>query len=66
MLQENDKYSNNHYGEIVDTDCDGIICKCGDGLLKIKEIAIEGKKRCLVHDYFNGIKKESLVGKVLL
>lgn len=66
VLQVNNKYSNNHYGEIVDTDCDGIICKCGDGLLKIKEIAIEGKKRCLVRDYFNGIKKESLIGKVLL
>ena len=32
---------------------------------EIKNTKIEGKKRCVVKDYFNGIKKESLVGKVL-
>ena len=29
-------------------------------LIFIKDIAIEGKKRCKVKDYFNGIKKEDL------
>ena len=37
----------------------------GDGLVYIKDIALEGKKRCMVKDYFNGIKKNELVGKVL-
>ena len=33
-----------------------------DGLIYIKDIAIEGKKRCKVKDYFNGIKKETHKG----
>lgn len=52
-------------GEIIDVDNDGMIVKCSDGCIKILDIAMEGKKRCMVHDYFNGIKSESLVGKVL-
>ena len=52
-------------GEIVDVDCDGMIVKCSDGYIKILDIAMEGKKRCMVKDYFNGIKSTSLVGKVL-
>ena len=59
------KYSSNQIGEIVAVDNDGMIVCCGDGYIKIIEIAMEGKKRCMVKDYFNGIKKESLVGKVL-
>ena len=57
-----DKYQN---GEIVNIDKNSIICKCQDGYLKIKDIAIEGKKRCKVHDYLNGIDKNKLIGKVL-
>lgn len=52
-------------GEIVDVDNDGMIVKCSNGYIKILDIAIEGKKRCMVRDYFNGIKSVSLVGKVL-
>lgn len=52
-------------GEIVGVLKDGMICKCQDGYLKIKEIGIEGKKRCMVQDFFNGIDKMSLLGKVL-
>ena len=58
-------YSKGKIGEIVAVDSDGMIVQCGDGFIKILEIALEGKKRCLVHDYFNGIRKESLVGMVL-
>lgn len=58
------KYVDGDYGEIVAVDNDGMIVRCKDGYLKILEIALEGKKRCYVRDYFNGIKKESLVGKV--
>jgi methionyl-tRNA formyltransferase len=60
-----DKYSNNQNGEIVEVTNDSIVVRCSDGLIYIKDIAIEGKKRCLVKDYFNGVKKDSLVGKVL-
>ena len=52
-------------GYIVGVDNEGIIVRCGDGYIKILDIALEGKKRCLVKDYFNGIDKNSLVGKVL-
>lgn len=52
-------------GYIVRVDNEGIIVRCGDGYIKILDIALEGKKRCLVKDYFNGIDKNSLVGKVL-
>lgn len=60
------KYPDGVFGEIVSVDSDGIIVKCLDGYVKILEIAVEGKKRCLVRDYFNGIKKESLIGKVFM
>lgn len=53
------------FGEIVRVEVDGMIVSCGDGLIKIKEIGIEGKKRCLVLDYFHGIDSKKLIGKVL-
>lgn len=58
-------YSDGEFGEIVDASDEGIIVRCLDGYLEILDIAMEGKKRCLVKDYFNGIKKDSLLGKVL-
>lgn len=61
----NDKYKEKNIGEIVDVSKDSIIVRGTDGLIYIKDIAIEGKKRCKVREYFNGIKKESLIGKVL-
>lgn len=60
-----DKYMDGELGEIVAVVNDGMIVKCQDGYLKILEIAMEGKKRCMVRDYFNGVRRESLVGKVL-
>ncbi len=60
-----DKTNNQEeYGKIVRIEKDGIICTTKDNLIKIKELAIEGKKRCKAIDYLNGIKKEELVGKV--
>ena len=59
---ENEKIKN---GTITRIEKDGLICKCKDGYLKITDIAMEGKKRCKVHDYLNGIDKNKLIGKVL-
>ena len=56
------KYQN---GEIVWIEKDGLICKCSNGFIKILDIAIEGKKRCKIYDYLNGINKNELIGKVL-
>lgn len=64
-IKENIKFKNKTPGEIVDTTNDSIVAVCNDSLIYIKDIAIEGKKRCKVKDYFNGIKKENLIGKVL-
>ena len=64
-LEENKKYKSNNIGEIVNVTNDSIVVLCNDSLIYIKDIAIEGKKRCKVKDYFNGIKKENLIGKVL-
>ena len=57
-------YESGKIGQIVSVDSDGIIVQCKDSFIKILEIALEGKKRCMVKEYFNGIKKESLIGKV--
>lgn len=52
-------------GVISYLDKDGIIVNCQDKKIKILDIKLEGKKRCLVKDYLNGIKKEELIGRKL-
>jgi len=52
------------YGKIVDIDKTGIIVSCKDGMVKILDLQVEGKKRCKACDYLNGVKKEELIGKV--
>lgn len=64
-ITPNTTYKNRKLGEIVDITKDSIIVLGTNGLIHIKDIAIEGKKRCKVKEYLNGIKKENLVGKVL-
>ena len=66
VLILNDNVKSNDYGKIVRIDKDGIVCNTKDKLIKILDIAIEGKKRCMVSDYLNGVNKDSLVGKVFL
>ena len=34
-------------------------------LIKLTDIKLEGKKRCLVKDFINGINPKEYVGKVL-
>ena len=52
-------------GTIVKVEVDGFIVSTKDYGIKILDIQLEGKKRCLVSEYFNGIKKEMLVSKEL-
>ena len=56
---------NPNYGEIIEVDKSGFMVTCKDGYVKVLDIAIEGKKRCKVKDYFNGIDKNKLIGSVL-
>ena len=53
-------------GLISDVTKDYFIVNCSDYKLKIKNIQLEGKKKCSTKEYLNGIKKENLIGKVLV
>ena len=66
LLDTNEDLSKKKNGEIIKIEKDGIICKCKDGLLKITDLGLEGKKRCKAKDFLNGINKENLIGKVLM
>lgn len=52
-------------GEIILVDKESFTVKCSKGLLKILEIVPFSKKQMKVRDYFNGVKKETLLGKCL-
>jgi len=52
-------------GKIVNIDKSGVYVNTRDFVIRITDIKIEGKKRCLVKDFVNGINKEEYVGKVL-
>ncbi len=58
-------YSKTHPGTIVGFEDDGIRVVTKDSEVILTDIAIEGKKRCLVKDYLNGVDKKSLLGVVL-
>lgn len=58
-------YANTEPGTIVGFEKDGIRVVTGDKEIILTDIAIEGKKRCLVKDYLNGIDKKELLGVVL-
>ena len=58
-------YNKTEPGTIVGFEKDGIRVVTGDKEIILIDIAIEGKKRCLVKDYLNGIDKKDLLGVVL-
>ena len=60
-----DEISDDDAGVISYITKDGIVVNCTDVKIKLLDIKLEGKKRCLVKDYINGIKKEELVGRKL-
>lgn len=49
-------------GIIEDITSDGIFVNTKDYLIKLKDIKLEGKKRCQIKDFINGIKKEDFIG----
>ena len=57
--------SNRACGTIVNIDKTGIFVSTNDFIIKLIDIKLEGKKRCLVKDFINGINKEEYIGKVL-
>ncbi len=52
-------------GTIEKIDKTGMYVSTQDYLIKITDIKLEGKKRCLIKDFINGIKVEDYEGKVL-
>ena len=52
-------------GTIERIDKTGIYVSTNTNLLCLTDIKLEGKKRCLVNDFINGIKIDEYVGKVL-
>ena len=52
-------------GQIVKVSKDAFFIKCQTNILKVLEIKPFSKKQMLVKDYFNGVKKENLIGKCL-
>ena len=60
-----EKKSNDIPGKIVKIDKTGMYINTKDYIIKILDIKLEGKKRCLIKDFVNGIKQEDYVGKVL-
>jgi len=58
-----DKISKNVPGVIESISSDGIFVNTKDYIIKLIDIKLEGKKRCLVKDFINGIKKEDFIGK---
>lgn len=56
--------SNDKAGVIVKIDSDGIYVTTNDYIIRLIDIKLEGKNRCLVKDFINGIKKEDYIGEV--
>jgi len=52
-------------GKIIKIDKTGIYVNTNDYIIKLIDIKLEGKKRCLVKDFVNGIKEDDYLGKVL-
>jgi len=60
-----DKDYDGNIGEIVAVDKESFTIKCGQNALRVLEITPFSKKQMRVKDYFNGVKKENLLGKCL-
>ena len=65
-VEVTNKLSKDIPGKIVEVNKDSIVVTTKDYLIKIKDIKLEGKKRCMVSEYLNGIHdKSSLLGGML-
>ena len=51
-------------GMITSIDEEGIYVNTKDFVIRITDIKLEGKKRCLVKDFVNGINKDDYIGEV--
>ena len=61
---DDNKYLNKENGEIVKLDKESFYIKVKDGLIRVLEIKLEGKKKMKVLDYLNG-SKDNLIGEIV-
>ena len=61
-----DKVSNKEPGTIIDINKDGMFVATKDRIIKITDLKIEGKKRCKIQDFINGVKKGDYINKKLI
>ena len=54
--------SKNEPGIIEDITSDGIFVNTNDYIIKLLDVKLEGKKRCNIKEFINGIKKEDYIG----
>lgn len=65
-IEVTDKLSKDIPGKIVEVNKDSLVVTTKDYLIKVKDIKMEGKKRCMVSEYLNGVHdKSSLLGGIL-
>lgn len=57
--------SNGIIGKITNVDKEGIRVSCKDLQILITDIKLEGKKRCLVKEFVNGIDNKDYINKIL-
>ena len=63
-LMDDNNFQDKKNGEIVILDKNGLYIKVKNGLIKVKSLKFEGKKKMSVQDFVNG-NKDNLVGIVL-
>lgn len=62
LSEKTNNISKKEPGIIENITSDGILVNTKDYQILLKDIKLEGKKRCLVKDFINGIKKEDYIG----
>ncbi len=62
LSEKTNNISKKEPGIIEDINSSGILVNTKDYQILLKDIKLEGKKRCLVKDFINGIKKEDYIG----
>ena len=63
MSKVYDKKLKSKPGTIIDINKEGILVATKDNGILIKELQLPGKRKTLVKDFINGIKKEDYIGK---
>ena len=64
LSEKTNNISKEKPGTITDINKNGIVVSTKDYDIILKNIKLEGKNRCDVKDFINGIKKENFIGGI--